>query len=56
MPNTFKNSSLCSLWLIGNSILGTGYSGDTGKPLLFTLAHGMVTLRYDFDEFKMSKF
>ena len=29
----------------GNSILGTGYASETEKPLLFTLSHGMVTLR-----------
>ena len=40
--------SLFVIYILGNSILGTGYSGDTGKPLLFTLTHGMVTLRYAF--------
>ena len=29
----------------GNVILGTGYALETEKPLLFTLSHGMVTLR-----------
>ena len=28
----------------GNAVLGTGYSGDNGQALLFSLIHGLVTL------------